>query len=100
MPGPVHPSRRGLDWPSLDTVPLCPRPTNTWLAACPAIGDTSMTRLLALSTFLAAIILSAGPAPADEKGKDSKDGWVQLFNGKDLTGWKVYPSGTGKWKVE
>jgi hypothetical protein len=59
-----------------------------------------MTRLLALSTFLAAIAVSAGLAPADEKGKESKDGWVQLFNGKDLTGWKVYPSGTGKWKVE
>ncbi|HLJ93563.1 MAG TPA: DUF1080 domain-containing protein [Gemmataceae bacterium] len=28
------------------------------------------------------------PAAADDK--DSK-GWVQLFNGKDLTGWKLYP---------
>jgi len=26
----------------------------------------------------------AGPAPADDK-----DGWTQLFNGKDLTGWKL-----------
>jgi hypothetical protein len=31
---------------------------------------------------------------ADERG------WVQLFNGKDLTGWKVFPKGTGNWKVE
>ncbi len=22
---------------------------------------------------------------------DDKDGWVQLFNGKDLTGWKIHP---------
>jgi tRNA A-37 threonylcarbamoyl transferase component Bud32 len=27
-------------------------------------------------------------------------GYVQLFNGKDLTGWKVHPSGTGQWKVQ
>ena len=26
--------------------------------------------------------------------------WVKLFNGKDLTGWEVYPSGEGRWKVE
>lgn len=37
-------------------------------------------------------------AAADGQKDDS--GWVQLFNGKDLTGWKVYPSGTGNWKVE
>ncbi len=41
----------------------------------------------------------------DKKADDTKekivaDGWVQLFNGKDLTGWKVYPKGTGMWKVE
>jgi hypothetical protein len=36
----------------------------------------------------------------DKKTDDKKDGWVQLFNGKDLTGWKVYPKGTGNWKVE
>jgi hypothetical protein len=29
-----------------------------------------------------------------------KAGWVPLFNGKDLGGWKVYPGGTGNWKVE
>lgn len=23
---------------------------------------------------------------------DDKDGWVQLFNGKDLTGWKMHPN--------
>ena len=34
------------------------------------------------------------------KAEDKKEAWVQLFNGKDLTGWKVYPKGVGKWKVE
>src|SRR6478736_1432650 len=27
-------------------------------------------------------------------------GWVQLFNGKDLTGWKTHPNNPGKWRVE
>jgi hypothetical protein len=49
---------------------------------------------LALLAGLASVI----PA-ADEEKKDDK-GWVPLFNGKDLTGWKVFPSGTGNWKVE
>jgi hypothetical protein len=37
--------------------------------------------------------LTASQATADDKDKkDGKDvGWVQLFNGKDLTGWKLPP---------
>lgn len=31
---------------------------------------------------------------------EDKDGWVALFNGKDLTGWKTHPKSPGKWKVE
>ena len=27
------------------------------------------------------------------------DGWVQLFNGKDLTGWKTHPNNPGEWSV-
>ncbi|GIW82035.1 MAG: hypothetical protein KatS3mg105_3842 [Gemmatales bacterium] len=42
------------------------------------------------------VTMVAVTSRADEK----KDGWVQLFNGKDLTGWKVYPKGTGNWKVK
>jgi hypothetical protein len=30
------------------------------------------------------------PAAAEDKNDDQ--GWVQLFNGKDLTGWKLYPN--------
>lgn len=29
----------------------------------------------------------------------SEPGWVQLFNGKDLAGWKQLPSDKGEWKV-
>ncbi|MCE9525213.1 MAG: protein kinase [Planctomycetales bacterium] len=28
------------------------------------------------------------------------DGWVQLFNGKDLTGWKTHPEQRGDWEVK
>ena len=34
---------------------------------------------------LAATLLAAGPVPAEDKPAEGK--WVQLFNGKDLTGW-------------
>src|SRR5438067_9178763 len=47
-----------------------------------------MRMTVAVVTALAAGLL--GPAPA----QDTKpaDGWVPLFNGKDLTGWKLHPS--------
>ena len=32
--------------------------------------------------------------------KKSDDGWVQLFNGKDLTGWKTHPADKAKWEVK
>jgi hypothetical protein len=28
------------------------------------------------------------------------DGYLSLFNGKDLTGWKTHPNQTGNWRVE
>ncbi len=33
-----------------------------------------------------------------KKAEESKDGWIKLFNGKDLAGWRI--SEDGKWKVE
>jgi hypothetical protein len=36
----------------------------------------------------------------EKKEKEEEKGWVQLFNGKNLDGWEVYPKGTGSWKVE
>jgi hypothetical protein len=41
-------------------------------------------------------LLSSGVAADD---KDDK-GWVQLFNGKDLTGWKTHPDDKAKWEVK
>src|SRR5262245_3166598 len=45
----------------------------------------TMTRLLPLALLLAS---TAAPVRADE-------GWVQLFNGKDFTGWKIHPKANG-----
>jgi hypothetical protein len=60
-----------------------------------------MTRLLlSVGALLLALTLLA-PLPAGDKkdgGKDDK-GWVQLFNGKNLDGWKTHPESPGKWEV-
>ncbi len=49
-----------------------------------------MRRLLLLCALPAFLALTA--LAADDK-KDQ--GWVQLFNGKDLTGWKIHPKPSG-----
>ncbi len=64
-----------------------------------------MSRSLGLSALLAVpalVVLALQSSAVDQKTAKKADdnGWVQLFNGKDLTGWKVYPKGTGQWKVE
>jgi len=47
--------------------------------------------LIGLTVLTASIAASATlPTAADDKKSDDK-GWVQLFNGKDLTGWKLHP---------
>jgi 3-keto-disaccharide hydrolase len=58
---------------------------------------TTYRRMTALGAGLALMALAAAAlcqAPADE-------GWVELFNGKDLTGWKlVNPDGPNGWSVK
>jgi formylglycine-generating enzyme required for sulfatase activity len=47
---------------------------------------------------------SFAPAPSEgsvaQRVKADAEGWVQLFNGKDLTGWKQLPAEKGGWRVE
>jgi len=60
-------------------------------------------RLFTAGLLLAALIFPAAltTRAADEPKKDDKDGWVQLFNGKDLTGWKTHPDDKGAtWEVK
>ena len=50
------------------------------------------TRSLAVLSLLAGLLTV--PAPADDK-----DGWVELFDGKSLTGW-IQKNGTATYRVE
>jgi hypothetical protein len=54
-----------------------------------------MTRL-----FLAAAAFTAVAVAVQADGAKKSDGFVQLFNGKDLTGWKPHPADKAVWKVE
>jgi hypothetical protein len=54
-----------------------------------------MSRLLCF-TALPGLVLLASLAWAD----DAPEGFVSLFNGKDLAGWKVPPGDNGHWKVK
>ena len=68
-----------------------------------------MNRLIGVLTLLAAMAAASGAALAQEKKRapDSADlvatgeekGWVSLFDGKTLGGWKTY-DGKGQWEVE
>ncbi len=51
-----------------------------------------------MKTLMGVLLVAALALPA--RAADEEPGWTKLFNGKDLTGWKTYPRGTGKWKVE
>jgi hypothetical protein len=53
--------------------------------------------LLILGAMTATML---SPVSAGNKDKKSDDGWVQLFNGQDLTGWKTHPKNPGHWRVE
>jgi hypothetical protein len=58
-----------------------------------------MKRTVAVLSALTLSVLAAGPFSAMADDKNEK-GWVQLFNGKDLTGWKAYPNEKGIWEVK
>jgi hypothetical protein len=44
---------------------------------------------------LAVALMVLGATLPQALGDDKKEGWVQLFNGKDLTGWKLPPEPGG-----
>src|SRR5262245_64877088 len=44
-----------------------------------------------LRSIVLALLLIAAPLAAEEPKGD----WVKLFNGKDLTGWKIHPKANG-----
>jgi hypothetical protein len=58
-----------------------------------------MNRLL-LAVVWGALTLIPFQRVAAEDKKDDEKGWVQLFNGKDLKGWKTHPADKAKWEVK
>jgi hypothetical protein len=55
-----------------------------------------------LASTLAAVVFvfTASLAFAEEAPKPDKDGWYSLFNGKDLTGWKVSEENSDSFRIE
>jgi hypothetical protein len=53
-----------------------------------------------LGVLAAVLTWAAAPAVPAEDKKDDDTGWVQLFNQKDLTGWKTHPKDKAKWEVQ
>lgn len=65
------------------------------LAAFPAWRDPKVRRTAAVaSTALLATLLHTGAAEAG-----TPEGFTSLFNGRDLTGWRVPAGDNGHWKV-
>lgn len=48
--------------------------------------------------LLVSALLATASLPAYSEEPKLEEGWISLFNGKDLTGWKI--SDAGEWKVE
>jgi hypothetical protein len=53
---------------------------------------------LGVVVAICCLVTVAAPAADDKKGDDK--GWVSLFNGKDLSGWKTHPDDKAKWEVK
>jgi hypothetical protein len=58
-----------------------------------------VTAGLALGICVSALVASSS-ASADDKKAGDDSGWVQLFNGQDLKGWKTHPKDKAKWEVK
>jgi hypothetical protein len=59
-----------------------------------------MTRLILAGGLVAGLALVAQAEDTKKAGeKAGADGFVQLFNGKDLSGWKTHDGDKAKWEV-
>ncbi len=53
-----------------------------------------------LGILLGAVAIAASSVLIADDKKDDDQGWVQLFNGKDLEGWMTHPQDKAKWEVK
>jgi hypothetical protein len=51
-----------------------------------------------LATLAAAMLASAGSIPQSHADDKKEEAWIELFNGKDLTGWKIPDPPSGEFK--
>lgn len=58
----------------------------------------AVARVLGLALLVGAILSPVGVGKSSPAGKSDDAGWVQLFNGKDLTGWKMVNPPSGQFK--
>lgn len=56
-------------------------------------------RTLPTATLMTLWLITAGMLSATIAGPPPGEGWKSLFNGKDLTGWKIPQGDNGHWKV-
>jgi Tfp pilus assembly protein PilF len=79
-----------------------------WLGQAAASADRDQRRdvdLLILRAEAAEVLARPIPGPvpgeaAKDAVQDSDAGFRPLFNGRDLTGWKVFPGEPNNWRVE
>ncbi len=59
-----------------------------------------MRRITCAAMVLAVAGFGVAAWAADEAWKPTGEGWTQLFNGKDLTGWKLRNQANSSWSVD
>lgn len=59
-----------------------------------------MNYLIPSSLCLALTLLVLNPAPANAAEAEGADGWIRLFDGESLDGWKTTQENPKSWKVE
>lgn len=90
-------SSDGMKWLSINVPKARQKSDNLEVAVgVVAINVTTGTHVARFGKFEFKDL--TGPAPPAAPAKTT-DGWVQLFNGKDLTGWKPDLNSPGKWEV-
>jgi hypothetical protein len=58
----------------------------------------AVSRTVVFALFVGGILSPVVAGKSSASGKSGDDGWVPLFNGKDLTGWKMVDPPSGNFK--
>ena len=102
LPAPVTTSAPSDATPRTDSVPGQRNPARRNRRVVAVLGLSVVLVFVAFGIFWWIQSPSIGPAMGGrpEKPTMDKDGWVSLFNGKDLTVWTAEQNNATNWKVE